>query len=58
VSQPDYQGPLVARLGGADISWLIGWIVSAGTYLLLMRATATSDTAAGRLTAVSADRLS
>ena len=35
VSQPDYTGPLVARLGGADISWLIGWAVSAATYLAL-----------------------
>ena len=30
VAQPDYTGPLVARLGGADISWLVGWIVAAG----------------------------
>jgi NCS1 family nucleobase:cation symporter-1 len=34
-SQPDYTGPLVSRLGGADISWIIGWIVAAGVYLLL-----------------------
>ena len=25
VSQPDYTGPLVHTLGGADISWLVGW---------------------------------
>ena len=33
--QPDYTGPLVARLGGADISWIIGFIVLAAVYLLL-----------------------
>jgi nucleobase:cation symporter-1, NCS1 family len=35
VSQPDYTGPLVKTLGGADISWLAGWFVSAIIYLLL-----------------------
>ena len=38
-SQPDYTGPLAARLGGADISWVIGWIVAAGVYLLLASGT-------------------
>jgi nucleobase:cation symporter-1, NCS1 family len=38
VSQPDYTGPLVPRLGGADISWVVGWIVPAAVYLLLVRA--------------------
>jgi len=37
VSQPDYTGPLVRPLGGADISWLVGWVVAAGVYLVLMR---------------------
>jgi nucleobase:cation symporter-1, NCS1 family len=37
VSQPDYTGPVVKSLGGADISWLVGWFVSAAVYLLLMR---------------------
>jgi NCS1 family nucleobase:cation symporter-1 len=36
VSQPDYTGPLVRHLGGADISWVVGWLVAAGVYLLLM----------------------
>jgi NCS1 family nucleobase:cation symporter-1 len=36
VSQPGYTGPLVRALGGADISWLIGWFVSAIAYLLLV----------------------
>jgi NCS1 family nucleobase:cation symporter-1 len=38
-SQPDYTGPLVSRLGGADISWIVGWIVAAGVYLLLASGT-------------------
>ncbi|HVB43038.1 MAG TPA: cytosine permease [Streptosporangiaceae bacterium] len=54
VSQPDYTGPLVKHLGGADISWLIGWIISAAVYLILMRDTAASR-AAAPLTAVAAD---
>ncbi|HEX3921377.1 MAG TPA: cytosine permease [Streptosporangiaceae bacterium] len=37
VPQPDYTGPLVKALGGADISWLVGWFVSAGVYLVVMR---------------------
>ncbi len=36
VSQPDYVGPLVSRLGGADISWLVGFFVSAVVYLILV----------------------
>ena len=39
IAQPDYTGPLVARLGGADISWIIGFIVPAAVYLLLTRRT-------------------
>jgi NCS1 family nucleobase:cation symporter-1 len=35
VSQPDYTGPLVHPLGGADISWLVGWFVAAIVYLAL-----------------------
>jgi nucleobase:cation symporter-1, NCS1 family len=37
VAQPDYHGPLVAHLGGADISWIVGWIVAAAAYLILVR---------------------
>lgn len=36
VSQPDYTGPLVTPLGGADISWLVGWFVAAIVYLALV----------------------
>ena len=35
VKQPDYTGVLVRQLGGADISWLVGWLVAAGLYLFL-----------------------
>jgi NCS1 family nucleobase:cation symporter-1 len=36
VSQPDYTGPLVKPLGGADISWLVGWFAAAIVYLALV----------------------
>ena len=36
VSQPDYIGPFVSHLGGADISWLVGFFVSAVVYLILV----------------------
>ena len=35
VAQPDYTGPLVRTLGGADISWLVGWFASAVVYLAI-----------------------
>jgi len=35
VAQSDYTGPLVRALGGADISWLVGWFAAAIAYLLL-----------------------
>jgi nucleobase:cation symporter-1, NCS1 family len=35
VSQTYYTGPFVKDLGGADISWLVGFVVAAGCYLLL-----------------------
>ncbi len=45
VSQPDYVGPLVSHLGGADISWLVGFFVSAVVYLILV---VSSTTETGR----------
>ncbi len=45
VSQPDYIGPLVNKLNGADISWLVGWIVAAAAYLLLVRLQESRDPA-------------
>ncbi len=41
VSQPDYVGPLVSHLGGADISWLVGFFVAAVVYLILVVSSAT-----------------
>jgi NCS1 family nucleobase:cation symporter-1 len=32
-----YTGPMVSHLGGADISWILGLIVSAGAYYLMMK---------------------
>jgi NCS1 family nucleobase:cation symporter-1 len=43
VSQPDYTGPLVKALGGADISWLAGWFAAAIFYLLLVALTASTS---------------
>jgi nucleobase:cation symporter-1, NCS1 family len=43
VSQPDYTGPLVKDLGGADISWLVGWFVAAIVYLVLARGVLDND---------------
>jgi nucleobase:cation symporter-1, NCS1 family len=43
VYQPDYTGFMVSHLGGADISWLIGWIVAAAVYLLLIRFSGNRD---------------
>jgi NCS1 family nucleobase:cation symporter-1 len=51
VSQPDYTGPLVKSLGGADISWLVGWFVSAVVYLVVMRRATSTDHASGRVAA-------
>ena len=50
VSQPDYTGPLVKALGGADISWLVGWFTAAGMYLLLMHRTVRTDRTTPELT--------
>ena len=33
-----YTGPMVARLGGGDISWILGLIVASGLYYVLHRA--------------------
>jgi nucleobase:cation symporter-1, NCS1 family len=34
-----YTGPLVKTLGGADISWIVGWVVAGAGYLLACRLT-------------------
>lgn len=43
VSQLDYTGPLVKHLGGADISWIVGWFVAAALYLILMRGSSSTS---------------
>jgi nucleobase:cation symporter-1, NCS1 family len=50
-----YTGPMVAHLGGADISWILGLILSAGVFYLAMRPEgARSDMEASREPATSA----
>jgi NCS1 family nucleobase:cation symporter-1 len=54
VSQLDYTGPLVKDLGGADISWIVGFFVSAIVYLILVIATSTETGRHDRQMAASA----
>jgi NCS1 family nucleobase:cation symporter-1 len=54
VSQPDYTGPLVQTLGGADISWLVGWFAAAAVYLLVMRGATGTDRRSHQVAAASA----
>ncbi len=51
VSQPDYTGPLVKTLGGADISWLVGWFVAAAVYLAVMHGAARTHRAGHQVAA-------
>ena len=37
VNQTYYKGPFVDQLGGADISWLVGFVISAAVYIALAR---------------------
>jgi nucleobase:cation symporter-1, NCS1 family len=39
IDQTLYVGPLVKPLGGADISWLVGFVVAGVLYLLATRLT-------------------
>ncbi len=55
VSQTDYVGPLVKHLGGADISWLVGWIVAGAAYLLLMRGASRAEPGHARVPAAVSD---
>jgi nucleobase:cation symporter-1, NCS1 family len=55
VSQPDYTGPLVKALGGADISWLVGWFVSAAVYLLVMSGASPAERTSGRAAAAASE---
>jgi NCS1 family nucleobase:cation symporter-1 len=37
LDQTQYTGPMVKVLGGADISWIVGWVVAGSAYLLACR---------------------
>jgi NCS1 family nucleobase:cation symporter-1 len=39
IDQTLYVGPMVKVLGGADISWLVGFIVAGAGYLIATRIT-------------------
>ncbi len=39
LDQTLYTGPMVKVLGGADISWIVGWVVAGAGYLLASRLT-------------------
>jgi purine-cytosine permease-like protein len=52
VSQQDYTGPLVRDLGGADISWLVGWFVAAIMYLVLAPHTVSPSSRSSQVPAV------
>lgn len=41
VNAPIYQGPVSRLLGGADLSWIVGFLVSAAVYLLIARRSVT-----------------
>ena len=49
LDQTLYTGPMVKVLGGADISWIVGWVVAGVAYLIATRV------ASGSTTAVPAD---
>jgi NCS1 family nucleobase:cation symporter-1 len=40
IASPFYTGPMVAKLGGADISWIIGLVLPALLYFVLVKLTA------------------
>jgi nucleobase:cation symporter-1, NCS1 family len=39
LDQTIYTGPMVKVLGGADISWIVGWVVAGAGYLIAVRLT-------------------
>ncbi len=44
LDQTLYVGPMVARLGGADISWIVGFVVAGVGYLISSRVVSSSAT--------------
>jgi nucleobase:cation symporter-1, NCS1 family len=47
LDQTLYTGPMVKVLGGADISWIVGWVVAGAGYLLASRVTGGWATTSG-----------
>jgi len=45
LDQTLYTGPMVKVLGGADISWIVGWVVAGVAYLIATRVVSGSTTA-------------
>ena len=45
LDQTLYTGPMVKVLGGADISWIVGWVVAGVAYLIATRVVTGSTTA-------------
>ena len=45
LDQTLYTGPMVKVLGGADISWIVGWVVAGVAYLIAVRVAGASTTA-------------
>jgi nucleobase:cation symporter-1, NCS1 family len=51
LDQTLYVGPAVSALGGADISWIVGWVVAGAGYLIAARLTGGWAPSAGAPTA-------
>jgi nucleobase:cation symporter-1, NCS1 family len=45
LDQTLYTGPMVKVLGGADISWIVGFVVAGVAYLIAVRVAGASTTA-------------
>jgi purine-cytosine permease-like protein len=44
INAPIFQGPISRMLGGADLTWIVGFVVSGLTYFVLSRIAVTADT--------------
>jgi NCS1 family nucleobase:cation symporter-1 len=47
-SYPKFEGPVASALSGADISWLVGFLVAGGLYYLVTARGAAPSAAAGQ----------
>jgi len=54
IDQTLYVGPMVSVLGGADISWLVGFVVAGLGYLIAIRITGSRAQLAAAETQVAA----